>query len=331
MRTPRSRVVAGILLAVTALIALLLYRAPSRQVERDAIAPSASGRDAVPATEVNVLPKSGITEQAAARAPLGAATAGTAAGSPDGSGRLPDATDVREPGILDGAMIVRTGQASIQVDSLSAGIAAVRQLAQRIGGYVANTSIQAGRDQPHTATLEIRLPSSRFDDAVAGLAPLGKVDFVNVSADDVGEEYVDVSARVDNAHRLEARLIDLLDRRTGKLSDVLQVEHELARVREEIERYEGRLRYLRSHAAVSSLAVTVHEPLPVVGQRGSGGVLHDAARQAWRNFIGFLAAIIASLGVVIPLGAILALAVWLVTRIARGRKPEPREEERKAA
>ena len=46
---------------------------------------------------------------------------------------------------------------------------------------------------------------------------------------------------------------------------MLEVERELARVREEIERYEGRLRYLSAHASMSSLTISIHEPLPIQG------------------------------------------------------------------
>ena len=131
-------------------------------------------------------------------------------------------------------------------------------------------------------------------------------------AEDVGEEFTDVTARMTNARRLETRLIDLLATRTGKLKDVLDVEHELARVREEIERYEGRLRYLKAHAALSTLTIYVHEPLPVVGHAGSS-VLGEAFKQAWRNFVDLLAWCIRSLGVVVPLGAVGALG-WLAAR-----------------
>lgn len=211
------------------------------------------------------------------------------------------------------AMIIRTGQVSVQVKTLADGIVRVRQLAASVGGYVANVQVQSGGEQMHSATLEIKLPASRFDQALAGLAPIGTVESQNVSAQDVSEEFVDVTARTTNAKRLEARLIELLANRTGKLSDVLAVERELARVREEIERYDGRLRYLRTRAAVSTLNVTVHEPPPLVGERGSGNVIVEAFRDAWRNFVGFLATLIASLGVVVPI-AVLALVVWLVVR-----------------
>src|SRR6266513_2295992 len=124
-----------------------------------------------------------------------------------------------------------------------------------------------------------------------------------------------VTARMGNAHRLESRLIDLLATRTGKLKDVLDVEQELARVREEIDRYEGRLRYLRAHAALSTFTIYVHEPLPIVGRAGSS-VMGEALAQAWRNFVDLVALCVRSLGVVLPLGLV-ALTTWLAVKRRR--------------
>src|SRR5437879_6519068 len=206
-------------------------------------------------------------------------------------------------------MVIRTGQTSVEVDSLERAVAQVRLLAGRVGGYVANTTMQTGRGQLRAATLEVKIPADRFDDGLEGLSVLGKLESVNVNAEDVGEEYTDVTARMTNARRLETRLIELLATRTGKLKDVLDVEQELARVREEIERYEGRLRYLRAHATMSTLSIYVHEPLPVVGHAGSS-VIGEAFKQAWRNFVGLVAAMIRSLGIVIPV-AVLVVALWV--------------------
>src|SRR2546429_4657422 len=212
-------------------------------------------------------------------------------------------------------MVIRTGQRSIEVDSTEGAVLQARLLAGRIGGYVANTTVQTGHSQLRSATLEVKIPADRFDDGLGGLAGLGKVESVNVNAEDVGEEFTDVTARMGNARRLESRLIDLLATRTGKLKDVLDVEQELARVRDEIDRYEGRLRYLRVHAALSTFTVYVHEPLPVVGRAGSS-VMGEAFKQAWRNFVDLVALCVRSLGVVLPLGLV-ALAAWLAVKRRR--------------
>jgi hypothetical protein len=217
--------------------------------------------------------------------------------------------------VTPGSMLVRSGQAALQVDSLEIGIARIRDVARRTNAVIANTSMAGGRDQTRSATMELRVPSERFDDAINGLSPIGKVESVNVSVQDVGEEFVDVQARMANARRLEQRLIELLANRTGKLSDVLTVERELARVREEIERYEGRLRFLRTRASISTLSVAIHEPYPIVADRPGAHPIRDAFVQAWRNVVGVTAAMIASLGVIVPLGVVVVALVLIGRRV----------------
>ncbi len=207
-------------------------------------------------------------------------------------------------------MIIRSGFASIEVRSVDSVTPMVRVLADQIGGYVANSSIEGGREQARTARFEIKAPAQNFDRLVNGLAPLGKLESVNVTAEDVGEEFVDVNARMANDRRLEDRLIQLLQTRTGRLKDVLDVEHELARVREEIERQEGRLRYLRTRADLSTLTVTIHEPVPIINRPGVNPI-NLAVRRAWRNFVELAAFAIASLGFVIPIGLVGA-AGWVM-------------------
>jgi hypothetical protein len=197
-------------------------------------------------------------------------------------------------------LIVRTGQASIEVDSLEPSMAELRRLVQRAGGFVADASIQSGRKQLRTATLELKVPASRFDELTEGLEPLGRLQFVNVGAEDVSEEFVDLTARVANGGRLEDRLVELLRTRTGKLQDVLTVERELARVREEIERMEGRMRFLKTSAQLSTLSVNLYEPAPILASHPGRNAIAEAFKNAWRNFVGVLAVAIASLGFVAP-------------------------------
>jgi hypothetical protein len=245
--------------------------------------------------------RSDIQSKAASPATLG--TVGRASASEaELASQSPPADPWSHAGPFDftSRLIVRTGQASIEVDSLEPAMAELRRLAQRVGGFVADASVQSGRNQLRTATLQLKVPSSRFDDLTQGLEPLGKLQFVNVSAEDVSEEFVDLTARVANGHRLEERLVELLRTRTGKLQEVLSVERELARVREEIERMEGRMRFLKNSAQLSTLSVNMYEPAPIIASHPGRSVIGEAFKTAWRNFMAVLASAIASLGFVVP-------------------------------
>ena len=241
-------------------------------------------------------------------AEFSAQSADAAAAQP-GSGADP-LQQVTSGTIAAPSMIIRTGQAFIEVEKVDPAILKLRQLTAQVGGFITNSSISGGHDQIRQATLEIKIPAGKYDEAVSSLSTVGKVETVNTSAQDVGEEFVDVTARVNNARRLEDRLINLLSNRTGKLDEVLRVERELARVREEIERYEGRLRFLSARVAMSTLTVTVHEPAPILGSNPGENPIAAALRRAWRNFVALIAAVIASLGILIPL-ALVAAGVWM--------------------
>ena len=267
---------------------------PARAPEMGAVAGGAlgvAGAAAQSTADFSASPPQAVPVDAASGDPLQNFTASTAAPT----------------------MIIRTGQAFIEVEKVDPAVLKIRQLAAQFGGYITNSSISGGHDQIRQATLELKIPSPKYDPAVDALSTIGKVETVTSNAQDVGEEFVDVTARVTNARRLEERLISLLANRTGKLDEVLRVERELARVREEIERYEGRLRYLGSRVAMSTLTITVHEPAPILGNNPGENPIAAALRRAWRNFVALLSGVIASLGIVIPL-ALIGIAGWYAYR-----------------
>ncbi len=217
-------------------------------------------------------------------------------------------------GDFAGAMLVRTGEASLEVKRVEDALARARQTATQFGGFVANTSLRNGRDETHAATIELRVPTAQFDALIGSLDALGKVESVTANVQDVGEEYVDLGARASNARRMEARLVEMMATRTGKLSDALTVEQELKRVREEIERYDARLRWLERRASTSTLTVSLHEPLALIDRPRPGPIV-EALGLAWQRTLGVIAWCIASLGVIVPVGVLIGLGVLAVRRL----------------
>ena len=55
------------------------------------------------------------------------------------------------------------------------------------------------------------------------------------------------------------RILKLLDERTGDIEDVIAVEKQLSRVREEIEQAQGRLKYLQNRTALATLTISARE------------------------------------------------------------------------
>jgi hypothetical protein len=224
-------------------------------------------------------------------------------------------------GDASGAMLIRHGQASVEVKHVDDAVTKARQTAAQFGGFVAATSLRSGKDEQRAATLELRVPTGQFDALVASLSAFGRVESVSATVQDVGEEYVDITARAANARRLEARLVEMLGTRTGKLSEVLTVEQELTRVREEIERYEGRLKWLERRTALSSLELSLHEPLPLLDREPGRGPIAEAFAEAWTRAVRVLAWCIASLGVLLPLGVLIGAGVLVARRVLRPGTP----------
>lgn len=213
-------------------------------------------------------------------------------------------------------MLIRTGRVSLEVSSLDSAIAAARAVADRVGGFAAGLDRNVAASWRPVATLTLRVPVGQLDAAIDALAALGQVEAVQLTSEDVSEEFVDITARLENARRLERRVLDLLARGAGKLTDVLQVEEKLARVREEVERIEGRRRYLQTRSAMSTIELALHEagtpPPPKVAS-----AFGDAFGQARRNFIVLATAAIEASGVLVPLGVVAAI-LWVIMR--RGRR-----------
>src|SRR5439155_15556053 len=80
-----------------------------------------------------------------------------------------------------------------------------------------------------------------------------------LDTEDVTKAYFDTDARLKNAHVMEQRLIDMLNTKTGKVSDLLQVEKELGRVREEIEKMQGDLKYWDSQVQFATMTISLSE------------------------------------------------------------------------
>jgi hypothetical protein len=192
------------------------------------------------------------------------------------------------PSAPAGPMIIRTAELSLTTKDFDKARAAIETSLRRHRGYVADLKIGGAAGAGHTLTGSLRVPADQLDATIAELKTLGRVESESRGGQDVTSQYVDLQARLTNARNTEKRLTDLLSQRTGKLSDVLEVEREVDRVRGQIEQMEGERKTMASRVNFATVNISVSEDykaqLEVVPPSTSTR-LSNAAVEGYRSMV----------------------------------------------
>jgi hypothetical protein len=158
-----------------------------------------------------------------------------------------------------GPMIAQTASLSIVATNYDEASAAIERLAAAHGGYVEKLTAKTQTGSARGLSAALRIPAKQLDGFLADLRKLGHVEEESRENEEVSAQYVDLQARLKSARATEQRLIELLGTRTGKLSDVLDAERELARIRGEIESMQGQNAILVHRVTYATVQVELSE------------------------------------------------------------------------
>jgi Domain of unknown function (DUF4349) len=165
--------------------------------------------------------------------------------------------------------IIKDAELSIEVASPADAQRAVAAIAESHGGFVvASETKQTENADPAKRTLEVKLiarvPATQFNPTVEAIAKLAtNIVHNSVSGKDVTEEFIDLEARIKTQRALELQFLQIM-KQTGEIADALEVQREIAAVRTEIEKLEGRKRFLENRASLSTITVTIKTPVVIV-------------------------------------------------------------------
>lgn len=218
-------------------------------------------------------------------------------------------------------MIARTARLRITAADFDAVRPALDRIVANVGGYLGQIEASGSRGESRSLTATVRVPAGRLNDALAALKALGQVDEESQTGDDVTEQMIDIAARLTNARATEKRLRDLLTNRTGDVADVLSVEREIMRVREEIERLDAQRQHLETRVAYATVALHVGEqrkaaldlgPLPISTR------FRNALVDGWTDALesGLAAAlfVLRIAPVLLLWGIVLVWPAWVISR-----------------
>jgi hypothetical protein len=214
-------------------------------------------------------------------------------------------------------MIVRTASLKLLTKDFDKTRAAVEEVIQRHRGYSAQLVAGSESNGARTFSANFRVPADQLDAAIAEIKPLAHVEQESQGGEEVTEQYVDLTARLTNSRRTEQTLLDVLEKRTGRLSDVLEVERELARVREEIESMEGELKSLQNRVSFATLRVELRGEYKAeleMTPPSMGGRLRNAVVEGYRTAVDSLVDVVMFLLGVGPFLLVWALILFWPAR-----------------
>jgi uncharacterized small protein (DUF1192 family) len=177
-------------------------------------------------------------------------------------------------------MVIRRAVLALTAGDFDNARAEMQRLVALHHGYIGRLETASPSGAARSLKATLRVPADRLDAIIAGLKKLGRVEQESQTGEEVTQQYVDLVARLSNARNTEQRLIQVLRQNTGRVSDILQVEKEIARVREEIERMEAQRKNLETLVSFATLEFRLSEEFKAQFQAPP-----SMARRLWNEFV----------------------------------------------
>ncbi len=155
--------------------------------------------------------------------------------------------------------LIRNATVELEIASFDNAVQKITAFANEEHGYVATTDSEKQANGKLRGQVAVKVLPENLDRFLQKIRSLGELKNQTLGTEDVTKAYFDTDARLKNAHVMEQRLIDMLKTKTGKVSDLLQVEKELSRVREEIEKMQGDLKYWDSQVQFATVTMSLAE------------------------------------------------------------------------
>jgi anti-sigma factor RsiW len=228
--------------------------------------------------------------------------------------------------------VIRTATLRIVAKDFNGVRASVEGIVSQAGGFVDQMTVTGDNAAARELRGTVRVPGEKMADALARLRQIGQVVEDTQGSQDVTDQIVDLDARMNSARATEKRLTELLANRTGKLSDVLEVERELTRVRLDIERLDAEKTNVGRRVSYATIDVTISEER----KAGLAGPLSLATRIRIAAADGLESALesvtatvlfILRAGPTLVLWSLAAGIAWVVARRLSRGSPKPRVSE----
>jgi Domain of unknown function (DUF4349) len=155
--------------------------------------------------------------------------------------------------------LIRNAKVELEITSFDEAVQKITAFANEERGYVATSDSQKQANGKLRGEVVVKILPENLERFLQKVRRLGELRNQTIGTEDVTKRYFDTDARLKNARVMEQRLLDMLNTKTGKVSDLLQVEKELGRVREQIEKLQGDLKFWDSQVQFATVTISLAE------------------------------------------------------------------------
>jgi hypothetical protein len=237
--------------------------------------------------------------------------------------------------------IIRNANLTIEVTSPAETQRKISSIAESHQGFVVTSeatqrTTEDASKPAITVNLVVRVPAAQFNQTMEEIrAVSARIIQEKTTGQDVTEEFMDLEARIKNQKALEGQFLEIM-KRAGKVEEALNVQRELAEVRTEIEKLEGRRRFLENQASLSTITIILQSPTQIVNAAGFWysirSAFADGVDAAAVIVLFLIRAVIVLLPIVILIFLPIALiARFIIRRLNRRRLAQKREKNLEAA
>lgn len=204
----------------------------------------------------------------------------------------------------------------LEVQEFEKAVDGLLKLTESSGGYVFKSNSNSQDKNYRWAQVGIRVPSSKVGSALTMIRGFGTVESENSTAEDITEGYVDLEARIKNAKASEARLLQL-SQKAGKLTNVLEIEKEISRVRGEIESFEAKKQNWDLLTEMVTIEIELHEGSGSPSLHRLWTSLKTSTTSAVQGLFDSFAFLIIAVGAILPWAVVFGPLAYLFIRFRR--------------
>jgi glycine cleavage system regulatory protein len=164
-----------------------------------------------------------------------------------------------EPPVRDDRKIIRNADLHLEVEKYEDAYKAIGEISRAKKGFISGASTTKLANGKIRATVILRIPPEKFEEALADLGKLGNVRHQAITTADVTKQYLDLESRLKSKETLVERLKKVLLEGRGTVKELMEVEVQMGATIEQIEAIKGELKYYNDLVGMSTITMQVSE------------------------------------------------------------------------